>query len=171
MSRKHAGFTIVELLVVVAIIGLLSAIVSANLSEIRAKARDGKRLTELEQIHLAVEAYREAYGRYPGTGCSRSDTSWTGHGSTYGNCDDYIEGVDTLIDLPVDPTNDVYGFLYRTDATGSEYKILSYNVLESVTVDGSHEYARYPDGEGCAGTMTGAQTITYAVSSSGAVCW
>jgi prepilin-type N-terminal cleavage/methylation domain-containing protein len=93
--RHSRGFTLVELVVVIAIIGLLVSVVSVNLSASRAKARDAQRLTQLEQIHLAVEAYREAYGTYP-LSCN-GDGEWGGHGSAQGNCADYIDGIENIV--------------------------------------------------------------------------
>lgn len=55
MNKK--GFTLIELLVVIAIIGLLSGIVMASLSQTRAKARDAKRMSDIQVINKAIELY------------------------------------------------------------------------------------------------------------------
>jgi prepilin-type N-terminal cleavage/methylation domain-containing protein len=64
MKRK-GGFTLVELLVVVAIISLLSSIVLAALSTARAKARDAERIAELRSLTQALELYKNTFGQYP----------------------------------------------------------------------------------------------------------
>jgi prepilin-type N-terminal cleavage/methylation domain-containing protein len=139
--RHSRGFTLVELVVVIAIIGLLVSVVSVNLSASRAKARDAQRLTQLEQIHLAVEAYREAYGTYP-LSCN-GDGEWGGHGSAQGNCADYIDGIENIVDLPTDPSNTTDGFRYISD--GASYRIESYNAVENNEVGTDHEYAACDD--------------------------
>lgn len=164
------GFTLIEILVVVAIISLLALVAYASADQARKKARDDERLSSLKQMQAAIEVYGQANGRYPEAGCSRGANVWTGHGSGYGSCAEYIEGLETLISpLPVDPKNTTYGFIYRVDSAGTNYKLMAFNVLENRTVDATSEYARYPSG--CASAMTGSATITYAVSSSGAKCW
>ncbi len=50
-----SGFTLVELLVVIAIIGILTAIVASNFTSARARARDAKRISDINQIQLALE--------------------------------------------------------------------------------------------------------------------
>lgn len=62
MNKK--GFTLLELLVVVAIIGMLSSIVLSNLSNARLRARDTKRHSEIHSIMAALELYREKNGSY-----------------------------------------------------------------------------------------------------------
>lgn len=47
---QHRGFTLVELLVVIAIIGTLASVVLGSLATARAKGRDAKRLTDLQQM-------------------------------------------------------------------------------------------------------------------------
>lgn len=59
------GFSVVELLVVAAIIGILAAVVLATVPTARAKARDAKRIAELKEIQLALEAYKATHGTYP----------------------------------------------------------------------------------------------------------
>lgn len=59
------GFTLIELLVVIAIIGILSAIVLVSLNSARANSRDGKRLSDIAQLQLALESYFDACKQYP----------------------------------------------------------------------------------------------------------
>ncbi len=63
--RRRAGFTLVELLVVIAIIGILAAILIPTLYRTVIKARQTKIATELNQLKLAVEAYKQKFSDYP----------------------------------------------------------------------------------------------------------
>ena len=63
--RSNRGFTLLELLVVVAIIGLLSTLAVSSLQTARARARDAKRLADLEAIRIALGLYYDEYGQYP----------------------------------------------------------------------------------------------------------
>ena len=60
-----AGFTIIELLVVVSIISLLSSIVFASVNSARAKGRDAKRLADIKTIETALQLYYDDRGDYP----------------------------------------------------------------------------------------------------------
>jgi prepilin-type N-terminal cleavage/methylation domain-containing protein len=59
------GFTLVELLVVISIIGILSSIVLASMSKARSQSRDGKRITDIKQIQLAIGLYYDANNKFP----------------------------------------------------------------------------------------------------------
>jgi prepilin-type N-terminal cleavage/methylation domain-containing protein len=61
MQRIKTGFTIVELIVVVAVIGVLASIVMVNYSGAQAKARDTKRISQLTSIAEAITSYRLKY--------------------------------------------------------------------------------------------------------------
>lgn len=59
------GFTLVELMVVIAIIAILTAIVTANFAQSKAKARDAKRISDLAQIQLTLEMAFDRCNVYP----------------------------------------------------------------------------------------------------------
>ena len=96
------GFTFVELLVVVTIIALLSAIGIASYSQVNKKSRDGKRKSDLQQIRAALEIYRSDQGVYPasGSGNGNLDLSCTTGSETLKSSD----GTKTYMDpIPCDP--------------------------------------------------------------------
>lgn len=71
ISHRHslAGFSLIELLVVVAIIGLLASVVFVSLNKSRVKARDAKRLSNMRQLITALELYYSDNDGYPEAGC------------------------------------------------------------------------------------------------------
>ena len=62
---KNQGFTIVELLIVIVVIGILATLVITTYSGIQSKARDTKRKTDINAIQGQVEAYNTNAGFYP----------------------------------------------------------------------------------------------------------
>ncbi|MDO8743193.1 MAG: prepilin-type N-terminal cleavage/methylation domain-containing protein [Candidatus Azambacteria bacterium] len=64
-NKKEKGFTLLELLVVIGIIGLLSSIIVVNLTGARKKARDVKRVADIRTIQTALESYYGKNGQYP----------------------------------------------------------------------------------------------------------
>lgn len=62
-TRK--GFTILELLVVVAIVGIISAVILSILSDSRMKSRDSARKTQIQEVLKALELYYTDNGVYP----------------------------------------------------------------------------------------------------------
>jgi len=61
----NLGFTLIELLVVIAIIGLLASVVLLALNSARARARDVKRIADMNQMAKVMELYFGDYSSYP----------------------------------------------------------------------------------------------------------
>ncbi len=62
---KQQGFTIVELLIVIVVIGILAALVITTFTGIQRKARDTERTTDIKALHSQIEAYYAQNGWYP----------------------------------------------------------------------------------------------------------
>ena len=66
MLRKNSGFTLVELLIVVAIIGILAAIAIPQFAAYRAKAYCSAAKSDLANLAIAQEAYFTDFTAYVG---------------------------------------------------------------------------------------------------------
>ena len=77
MLKKYSqkGFTIVELLIVIVVIGILAALVLNTFSGVQRRARDTERQTDINSIATQLEVYYNDNGGYPVlTGELASDT-------------------------------------------------------------------------------------------------
>lgn len=114
---KRSGFTLIEMLVVVAIIGLLSSTVLVGLSDARRRARDARRIADLRQIQNGLENLYTTLRAYP-----KSD-----------------ELYDLIQELPTDPQGGKYAYIRV-----SSDKYLLGACLENVRQPEVTSYAR-PD--------------------------
>ncbi len=64
-NSRTKGFTLIEILVVVAIISLLSSVVLAGVREAKQRAEVNAFVSQLKQVQTALELYRQDYGSYP----------------------------------------------------------------------------------------------------------
>ena len=120
------GFTLVELLVVIAIIGILSTLSVVSLNSARAKSRDARRLSDIKQIRTALDMYYDSSSTYPlsctttlGTGNCACLTSvgWTNTSTT--NC----TGTIFMQKVPSDPLSSA-SYTYNQTSSGQSYEII-----------------------------------------------
>ncbi|MDO8498454.1 MAG: prepilin-type N-terminal cleavage/methylation domain-containing protein [bacterium] len=132
--KKTSGFTLIEMLVVIAIIAIISVIAITLYSNVQADARDGKRKAEMEAIANALEVNKDtATGKYvplvaatmfgggafPGGGSTALDPS------TY----PYCIAASTTSTIPSQATDagPSYGFttVPACPATGTTYNLIN----------------------------------------------
>lgn len=176
MNKKYLkGFTLVELMVTISVIGILTAVISANFNDARHQANDKKRMTELKSLQLTLELYKSQNGSYPAQACG-TGSDWAGPGTAsgvYKKCSPYITGLvpEFTTALPTDPKSTAgKGFYYRSN--GTSYKAMVYDTVESLTVASyGDEFARCPKQQGSGACSGAVPTKTYAVYSAGAEDW
>jgi type II secretory pathway pseudopilin PulG len=140
MSSKRfaAGFTIVELLVIITVIAILAAITIVAYNGIQERARNAIRINDLDTLRKVIETHNIENGSYPQT-TTNTKSNWkaadvrTDSDCTNGSSqEDWIPGLTQS--LPQSGTNKVPGadgkigcYLYVSD--GAEYVISAWNMV------------------------------------------
>jgi len=127
---KQTGFTIVELLIVIVVIGILATITIVAYNGIQQRGRDAQRRSDISTIAKALELYYTDKGYYPSGGGSTSinsgwsttaDASWPNLATAL---QDYIktlprDPISTQTGAGAFPWNDPQGYDYSYVATSS----------------------------------------------------
>ncbi|HBN14301.1 MAG: type II secretion system major pseudopilin GspG [Pseudomonadota bacterium] len=111
--KQARGFTIIELLIVMAILGMLAVMVAPNLFNQADGARRDAALSQISSLTSALDAYRLDVGQYPDEleGLIENDSgrsTWNGP---------YLRG-----DVPMDP----WGNAYVYESSGRDFSLISY---------------------------------------------
>ena len=113
--RFNKGFTLVELLVVIVILGILATIGLASFNSSQMKGRDSKRKSDLKEVAAALELYYSDYGSYPSSdngriiGCPSSSVT----GYCFWGSSEFTDVKTTYMKIvPGDPRSGEY--FYRT---------------------------------------------------------
>ncbi len=112
-SARQRGFTIIELLIVMAILGMLAVMVAPNLFNQADGARRDAALSQISAIASALDTYRLDVGQYPDElqglmENTANRASWNGP---------YLNN-----DVPRDP----WGFEFQYSVDGNTYTLMSY---------------------------------------------
>jgi general secretion pathway protein G len=65
-SRPEAGFTLIEMLIVIAVVAILAGVVLTGVAGFQASARDSRRVGDLKNVQSFLELYFNKCNRYPG---------------------------------------------------------------------------------------------------------
>ena len=112
-SRRSRGFTLIEILVVMAIIGMLAVMVAPNLFRQRAGAMRDAALSQISSLETALDSYRLDMNQYPD---SLAELMENESGSASWN------GPYLRREVPSDPWGNEY--IYQSD--GRTFTLISY---------------------------------------------
>lgn len=125
ITNHQRAFTLIELLIVIAIIGIISSLLISNYIGVRQRARDTQRKSDLKQIQSALEIYRADNGSYPGTLPTTGSPAYlncaVGTGITGGT-----PTVTYMQQIPCDPSsNGVYRYYYSYISSTDTYSLIA----------------------------------------------
>ena len=114
MKNKSEGFTVIELLIVLVVIGIIAAIVISTFSGIRAKERNSTRQTDIQAIQTNLEAYYSQNGYYPSL-ANLNSPNWRAKNMTKLNPSNLLDPSASnkntnVAVLVVKPAKDVYSY-------------------------------------------------------------
>jgi type IV pilus assembly protein PilA len=153
LHTRKGGFTLIELMIVVAIIGILAAIAIPNFLQFQLRSKTGEAKTNLAAIRTAEEGYFAEFGSYvdaaatPAAAGSTTKQVWAGGG---------IADFDTL---GWSPEGEVfYQYQVTAAATGAvSYTIEALGNLDGNTVTSDFGYI-HPVAGGTTGPAGGMNT-------------
>ncbi|MFH1768622.1 MAG: prepilin-type N-terminal cleavage/methylation domain-containing protein [Candidatus Omnitrophota bacterium] len=153
MNKKRA-FSLIELMVVIAIIGVLTAMLVPQVQDFAARARDTRRLSDIKNIASAVIQYKMDYGRVPETPEGVSDAGeYVGNGGSFENAIQPIIGEVISPDPLWNRDSSTYYYYYDprhcSDILGlgpNNAAVLSFQTAETTTVELKRETTCGGDG-------------------------
>ncbi len=101
------GFTLIEILIVVAIIAILASIVLVGLGPTQQSGRDARRLSDLHEVQNVLELYYNACGFYPSGAATGGTCPAASNLTTYADMTAAIVNTPATgaSSLPNDPTS------------------------------------------------------------------
>ena len=118
IKKLSEGFTLIEILIVVAIIAILASVVLVGLGPTQQAGRDARRISDLSEVQNSLELYYNKCGIYPGS--ESCVVGAAGSGATWSDLSGVITGADIGIvaALPNDPSQGAsYNYWYGAGNT------------------------------------------------------
>jgi len=149
MVQKKHGFTLIELMVVIVILGILTSIGIFAFISSQVKSRDSKRKTDLAQVAKALEMYaNDNNGSYPAAtnglirGCGTRSTAvadcvW---GEPFTQNVDFSNGTSTITYMTKLPKESVSTRTYYYETVSSGYRLYArLENLEDAAILGEYD--------------------------------
>jgi prepilin-type N-terminal cleavage/methylation domain-containing protein len=117
-KNERKGFTLIEILIVVAIIAILASVVLVGLGPTQQAGRDARRLSDIREVQNALELFYNKCGFYPGSvsGAGVCAVGQPGTAATWAQLQATLTGANAnlgVTSIPQDPsTNRTYGYAY-----------------------------------------------------------
>jgi prepilin-type N-terminal cleavage/methylation domain-containing protein len=122
------GFTLIEILIVVAIIAILASVVLVGLGPTQQAGRDARRLSDLHETQTGLELYYNKCGYYPGTSVATPCGAYVA-ANTWAAMSTAVTGAGLGVSaIPTDPSSNK-SYYYGTTVGGTSYIVAA--VLEN----------------------------------------
>jgi len=115
-NKSGAGFTIIELIVVLAIIAMLLSIGITRFSSTQQKSRDVRRISDIQEIKKALNPYQLEETSFP---IEPTEITITGEGEFSTT----LEAAGVISAVPVDPQHPGLFYTYQSNSSGSDYDL------------------------------------------------
>jgi prepilin-type N-terminal cleavage/methylation domain-containing protein len=167
MKKRESGFNLVELMVVVAIIGILSAVAVPRFSTFKARAMQTEAKSGLNAVYFSMQAYEANYGSFPVSSATVFNTN-----IGLGDSPNPIIGITF-------PTNAKYNYTVVSSATSWASAATSKVALPAGSIDRQRinaakvtctmwDGATKSAGSGCSATQTGTSETAPALANEAA---
>ena len=130
-TSTKSGFTLVELLVVMAIISILATLIVGGFRTAQMRGRDAQRKSDLKQISNALELFYADYGKYPATSgtqiaaCAYNPQTGAGAACVWGTSQ-LTDGKTTYFRvIPKDPATG-QNYVYKVSSTRNMYQLYAH---------------------------------------------
>lgn len=141
----HKGFTLIEILIVVAIIAILSSVVLVGLGPTQRAGRDARRVSDLKQTQTGLELYYNKCGYYPGDAEASNPCSATpADANTWSSMTTALTGSNIGVkNVPQDPTSG-HTYYYGTNViTGATTGVSSYVIAATLEDVNNPAFSNY----------------------------
>jgi prepilin-type N-terminal cleavage/methylation domain-containing protein len=130
--NNQKGFTLIELMVVVAIVSLITSIITYSTSEAKVKAEDSKMIQEAQQVEKAIQLYKENNeGKVPGAVIFAGGVGGGVMGQMYKESDpQYDLAMQELVDkkiypkIPRSPSGQSYAYMVSLDGESAVFSAI-----------------------------------------------
>ena len=119
-ARHAEGFTLIELMVTVAIVAILSSVAIPSYADYVMRGRLAEATNALTAMHARMEQYYQDNRRYTGGPCATTQAQWAGASAVFSfTCAEPATPTASTYLLVANGTGPATGFRYTVDESGT----------------------------------------------------